>query len=295
MRRNVEAGAAAKGDVVQFEYRGVPVAGRVVRVKKDGTRTVEVDLSKFPALAAIVRDDGEMWIDIRPAGKAQRNAILFMMYAQPYSPSATGWYFKDIEDFEKKYKKHLPVEEYELQLVDAEHADFDLFKAMRVNQANLREWFEVMDKLDSEHDQAAFYYLAEDLRRDDWEDMLTDVDREVRVMEGDTKAYAENYIDDMGGVGQLGKKTIEMYFDYERFGADLEHDLDPDDEGDQYYLDMTDQKRGEEYVDSIGFESLGETAENYFDMDAFARDLELGGDVTEFEFAGKTWTTDYHG
>ena len=33
--------------------------------------------------------------------------------------------------------------------------------------------------------------------------------------------------------------------------------------------------------------------ERYFDYEAFARDAELAGDITEFEYAGQTYTTDY--
>jgi len=223
------------------------------------------------------------------------------LYANPYDISAKGWYFKDADDFDAKYKKHLPVEEYEIEFIDGTREEADLFKAMGVNQGNVREFLDVIGQLDNEHDQAAFYYVVEQYPSkhksdpEGWAEALEKVEDEVRVMEGDSKAYAEEYIDNIGGVGQLDKKTVEMYFDYEAFGSALEQDLNPDEEGDRYYLDMNDYERGEAYVDSIGFDSLGKAAEEYFDMDKFARDLDLGGDVSEFVFAGKTWTTDYHG
>ena len=51
---HVELGASVSGDRVQFSYRGKPVSGVVVRVKKDGVRTVELD-----------DHEDEMWVDVR--------------------------------------------------------------------------------------------------------------------------------------------------------------------------------------------------------------------------------------
>jgi hypothetical protein len=52
----------------------------------------------------------------------------------------------------------------------------------------------------------------------------------------------------------------------------------------------------EEYVDSMGGPAeLGkEILERYFDMDSFARDMELGGDVQEFRFGNTEYTVDVH-
>lgn len=219
------------------------------------------------------------------------------LYANPYDTSARGFYFSSAAEFEKQYKAHLPVEEYEIEFIDGSSEDAKLFDALRVSQAfDLERYFDEIVAL-NDHDKAAlYYYLKYYDSSADLDDALRAVDDEVRVFEGDVKAYAENYVDDMGGVAELGKKLVEQYFDYEAFGRDLAYDLDADDPDDARLLDMSDQKRGEEYVDQMGsVADLGKNAENYFDMDAFARDLELGGDVTEFDFAGTTYTTDYHG
>jgi antirestriction protein len=46
----------------------------------------------------------------------------------------------------------------------------------------------------------------------------------------------------------------------------------------------------EEYVESIGLLSeVPESLRYYFDMDAFARDLRIGGDVTEYELGDRQW------
>lgn len=55
--RRLAPGKAAKGDKVQFVYRGRVVTGKVVRVKKDGIRTVELDGDDFD----------EVMVDVKPS------------------------------------------------------------------------------------------------------------------------------------------------------------------------------------------------------------------------------------
>ena len=219
-----------------------------------------------------------------------------VLYANPYDITANGFYFSSAEEFDKKFKKRLPVEEYEIEFINGSSEDAALFGVLGINQLNLEPYFDDIVDLD-EHDKVALFYLADMYSGglDDWDDALLKVRDEVRVMEGTVKDYVENLIDDLGGVGHLAGDSVEMYFDYEMFGRDLGFDLDPDDPDDEYYLNMSDRERGEEYVDSMGgVKALGkEIGERYFDVDSFARDVELNGDATEFEFAGTTYTTDY--
>jgi antirestriction protein len=217
------------------------------------------------------------------------------LYANPYDTSAKGWYFKSVEEFEKKYERHLPVEEYELDWIDGPEEDRELFEALNVGPAKIEEFFELVDDLQTD-EKAALYYLLRYHGSSgvDLGQLLILVRDDVRVREGTSKEYVYDLIDDLGGVDQLGGNAVEMYFDYESFGRDLAFDLD--EEEDAHYLDMTDQERGEAYVDDRGgVAELGETAERYFDHESYARDLELNGDVTEFDFAGTTYTTDYNG
>ena len=222
-----------------------------------------------------------------------------VMHATPYDPSRAGFYFHDPDDFAGKYKTHLPTEEYEIQWIDGPEEDRELFEALNVAQHNLDRYFELIGDL-SDHDKAALYYV---LRyrgmgpKESLDDLVEMVDDEVRVHEGNAKSYVEEYIDDAGGVGQaFSKDVVVRNFDYERFGRDLAFDMDPADEGDAYYLSLSDKDRGEEYVDSMGgVAELGKLAEQYFDVDAVVRDMELGGEVTEFDFAGTTYTTDFTG
>lgn len=219
-----------------------------------------------------------------------------VLYANPYDISATGFYFSSAEQFEEKFARHLPVEEYEIDFIEGSAEDAALFEAMRVGQGQLEQYFDDIVPL-ADWEKAALYYLFAIYSPGmDWHIALRRVEDEVRVRQGNAKEYVEDYIDDIGGVGELGRAAGDMYFDYVAFGRDLKFDLDPDEPGDEYYLSLSDQERGEEYVDSMGgVKELGQVAERYFDVDAFARDAELNGDITEFDFAGDTYVTDYRG
>lgn len=46
----------------------------------------------------------------------------------------------------------------------------------------------------------------------------------------------------------------------------------------------------EEFFDECWLHSVPESVSYYIDYDKFARDCELGGDMVEFEYAGKTYT-----
>jgi antirestriction protein len=221
---------------------------------------------------------------------------MIKLYANPYDITAHGWYFSTAEDFEKKFKKHLPVEEYEIDFIDGSDEAAALFKILKVNQANLAEFFDRLDDFEAlaEHDQAALHYIMEENPfTDDLDKALKLVDDEVRVMEGTAKDYAYAYIESAGGIP---KTLTDAYFDYEAFGRDVKYDLDPDTHADQARLDMDDADLGEEMLrDMYGREIPADLVERYFDYDAFARDLKLNGDVHEFRFRGTRWVTDYNG
>jgi len=258
--------------------------------------------TRYRSLSAIQKKYPGKWRKAagRGARKARKNpSEPFTLYANPYDITAKGWYFHDADDFDRKFKAHLPVEEYEIDWIDGPEEDRELFEALDVSQSNVDSFFELIDEL-SDHDKAALYYLLRYRGMgpgEDLDELLEKVDREVRVREGNSKEYVEDYIDDAGGVGQaFSKDVIAGYFDYDRFGRDMAYDLDPDDPSSAYYLEMDPGERAEEYIDNIGgLSALGKQAEDYFDVDAFARDMELNSEIAEFDFAGSTYTTDYMG
>jgi antirestriction protein len=247
--------------------------------------------------------------------RARRNASSELtLYANPYDISARGWYFKSAEEFDRKFAAHQPVEEYEIDFIDGNDFESELFKSMHVNQSNVTEYFERIEQIGDmrDHELAALHFALQELSMDDVDEALRLAQDEIRVTEGDAEKYAEDFIDNIGGVGELGEDTREMYFDYEKFGRDIRGDLldsrvsdaryearrqgEDEDEAEQEVIDefdsIEDEDLGIDFVRDVGMESVG-NAEFYFDMEAFARDLKLNGDVTEFEYLGKTWTTDY--
>lgn len=217
------------------------------------------------------------------------------LYAQPYAFDEKGFQFDSLEDYESKFRKNLPTEEYEIIFLDGSDEARELFNAMAVKHpGDVEEYFNNLDSFEmlSEYEQAAAFYAMTELNQDCHYAILQAKRGDINVIEGDEKDYADNLIDSLGGPAELGKKTLETYFDYEAFGRDVKIDLDTEDEDDAHILEMSDADAGF-YV----FENWGEPSkrimERYFDMDAFARDLRLGGDVSSFEYAGRTWTTDY--
>lgn len=240
----------------------------------------------------------------RRARRLHRNSSV-KLHAQPYDVSARGWYFTSAEDWNKKFKSHLPVEEYEIEFIDGSDAAMELFRAMEVNQANVEEYFEKLPDVEALHreERAALHYALDHLRIG-FDKAMRLVEDDIRVMEGTAKDYVEEMFESGGLVSSLSRETIERYFDYESFGRDLGFNLDTSDPDNDRWLDMGDEERGEEWIDEVGIDYIFEKprdrreqplGERYFDYDSYARDLELNGELVEFEYDGSTWTTDYTG
>lgn len=139
-------------------------------------------------------------------------------FAQPYSIEATGFYFTTLEEYQAKAAKAvdrfgMPVEEFEIQYIDGDVSK--LFTAVGVNQANLADWFDLLDKLDGDEDQYAIAcHLANDgCSMDDlplrWDD--------YSLYHG----TAEDYARDMVEVCYDLPTNLEYYLDYGRLGRDM--------------------------------------------------------------------------
>ena len=119
----------------------------------------------------------------------------------------------------------------------------------------------------------------------DYERFGSDIRMEYSNEEFEEMGYTELYIsdeelgeqmaDDMGGVENLGQKTIEMYFDYDMFGRDLEYDFIAvrGKDGDYYFFNRNFAKGGKvKYakggeVGSIDFDFSFDTDGDYEDRD----------------------------
>jgi len=225
------------------------------------------------------------------------------LYANPYSGS--GFYFSDLADYEAKVKKKRGDFEHTIMFIDGDDDEQQLFTAMSgrdgLYPVDLEDYYDVIDMNDGE--KAALYWLLDNLQMK-IADALKKIE-DVGLREGSAEDYVYDFIEDVG----LPGNAADFYFDYDRFGRDLSIDgaLDPDpdnyDEGedDPDYIEeeervsgLTNQEYGIEYVDMLGgVDQLSkQTISDYFDYDAFVRDLEINGEIDTFSFAGTDYVVD---
>jgi len=77
------------------------------------------------------------------------------LHAHPYDISARGLYFDSAEEYDAKAAKNRNsfggiVEEYEIQFIDGDALDAELFQALAVNQANFPAFFDACDAWDQD-------------------------------------------------------------------------------------------------------------------------------------------------
>lgn len=225
------------------------------------------------------------------------------LYANPYSGS--GFYFSDLADYEAQVKRKRGDFEHTIMFIDGDDDEQQLFTAMSgrdgLYPVDLEDYYDVIDMDDGE--KAALYWLLDNLQMK-IADALKKIE-DVGLREGSAEDYVYDLIEDVG----LPGNAADFYFDYDRFGRDLSIDgaLDPDpdnyDEGedDPDYIEeeervsgLTNQEYGIEYVDMLGgVDQLSkQTISDYFDYDAFVRDLEINGEIDTFSFAGTDYVVD---
>jgi len=146
-------------------------------------------------------------------------------HATPYDISASGFYFKDFEEYEEKAASHRndygqPVEEYEIQYIDGD--DCALFNALGINQANLEKWFDDFEGQYDGEELVKILYLAQDRGMD-----MDSIDPrwldEVYIFEGSMTEYAENYLDETGINDAVEKAGLNpFYIDVEAYARDME-------------------------------------------------------------------------
>jgi hypothetical protein len=143
-----------------------------------------------------------------------------LYHATPYDISATGFYFKTYEDYTNQAATHRneygdEVDEFEIQYIDGDN--YELFKALSVNQANLEQWFDEFENLDGE-DLIKAIYLASDLNYDIG-DILSSLD-DVYLFEGTAEEYADDYLESTGTLDQI-PENLRFYFDVALFARDM--------------------------------------------------------------------------
>ena len=146
------------------------------------------------------------------------------LFAQPYDISAAGFYFKTAEQYQQKSAKAVngcgfPVEEYEIQFIDGESIDAQLFEALSINQCNFPQFLEACDAWDDHQKQKVIIAVGEcgysfDLKSGDPDDF------DVDIYELDSlRALAEQFVDDCL-FGEI-PKHLQNYIDYDAMARDL--------------------------------------------------------------------------
>jgi antirestriction protein len=204
--------------------------------------------------------------------------------------------------------KWIDISEYNTyeEFVDAcreLHSDEDDPEFMVQDYENFpRKWYhEGGLPTEEEFDKINDYYLMDDTEKSAYEAYVNytdddDIDNFHEAYQGQfdsAEDFAYDLVDNLGWEG-IGSDNLDMYFDYDAFGRDLMMDFhigdedNEDSEGnpedpDHYYdndgYDMgeyeSDDQVARDYIDGLGgVDQLGpDTARNYFDYDAFGRDL----------------------
>lgn len=150
--------------------------------------------------------------------------MTLQFYAQPYDISATGFYFEDLAQYESGVTSCRndfgnPVEEYEIQFIDGEHIDAQLFDALSISQANIGAFIERAHTW-AEHEKIQLIVAigecgyAFDLLGDDPDDFDIDL-YEVETL----RDLAEQFVDE-GLFGEV-PEHFRYYIDYDAIARDL--------------------------------------------------------------------------
>lgn len=149
------------------------------------------------------------------------------LFAQPYDISAIGFYFETKEEYDQHAADNCnpmghPVEEYELQFIDGEDIDCELFKALRVNQATVGEYLEACDEWSEDEKRKVIIGVGEcGCRFDIRDDRPDDLDVDIYELDSLTE-LAQQFVDE-GLFGDISD-TIINYLDYDAIARDLGFD-----------------------------------------------------------------------
>jgi hypothetical protein len=147
-----------------------------------------------------------------------------ILYAQPYDLCAHGFYFSSYEQYETLSKKLRndygdPVEEFEIQIIDAEDIDVSLFNALGIHQGNVDAFLELSDEWTDDQKIRAIIAIGEvgysfNLREDDPDDFDLD------LYEMNSLRDLAHYFVDEGLFGDIPER-LQFYINYDAIARDL--------------------------------------------------------------------------
>ncbi len=148
-----------------------------------------------------------------------------VFHAQPYNLDATGFYFDTFEEFEAKFETArdsfgIPVEEFEIQFIEGDTEDAQLFEAAGIDQGSIEKFFELIDEVEEYQKPALFFLLEQGY---DFEDALDRID-DVMLQEGNLEEAAEALFDEIY-LDQI-PENLQSYIDYKSFARDCEYSGD---------------------------------------------------------------------
>ncbi|MBK8227477.1 MAG: antirestriction protein ArdA [Flavobacteriales bacterium] len=146
------------------------------------------------------------------------------LYAQPYNIDATGFYFDSLESYRQQSASlrdsyGQPVEEFEIQFIDGEDADMELFNALGIHQGDIGAFFEAIEGWDDDEKTRVAIAVGEcgydfDLDKDRPED----IDMDIYELDSLTE-LAEEFVEN-GLFGTI-PDNIRNYLDMEAIACDL--------------------------------------------------------------------------
>jgi len=150
-----------------------------------------------------------------------------MLHAQPYDLAAAGFYFESAEDYARKAATLCntygqPVEEFEIQFIDGERLDAELFETLKVAQSDIGAYFEAALNWSDDRKVRAIIAVGEVGHRFRFGE--GDPDRfDIDLYEIDSlRDLAIQFVDE-GLFGDI-PEAIENYLDYDAIARDLAMD-----------------------------------------------------------------------
>lgn len=145
-------------------------------------------------------------------------------YAQPYDIMAHGFFFECAEDYTAKREAcrnayGQPVEEFEIQFIDGDDLDAQLFDALSVTQANIIPFIERLETWEDWQKKDVIVAVGEcgyrfDIETDDPDDLDVDLYTEMTLRD-----LAYQFVDE-GLFGDIPDHLVH-YIDYDAIARDL--------------------------------------------------------------------------
>ena len=148
-------------------------------------------------------------------------------YANPYDISATGFYFENYDDYLEKSADHKnaygdAVEEYEIDMIDGELIDIELFKALSPSQGTVKAFIEFVEEWSDDDKTRVIIACGECGYSFDFDSSTPDdFDVDIYYVDSLTE-LAEQFVDE-GLYGEI-PEMLTHYIDYEAIARDLGFD-----------------------------------------------------------------------